>query len=230
MQESQCIITCHIEGITSNPHPSMSLESFSRIEKAGLAVNQLLSAFGAYGIDDTPKFRDRGLVLTVVTTCPNALPFDAKLFDLFVRNIAEYIDARHDGRSPLLTHADHGLAIDDIEQICESLSAYGTILLQVDAMDMIELRCRRRRKGRDHGHYATMELESTTDVTGLKHSRGELIVSSETARTFRPGDLMPPISADASRPLRRAVASMIRIIDGSESVTMDMFGPDEGSD
>lgn len=230
MLHTRSIITCHLDGISSYPGPEIQHESFKRLVAAGSAVRILLSAYGDYGIDQTPQFRSASMLLAVTPRSSEAPPFDAKRFDLYARNIAEFIDAHHEGREPLLTHANHGLPIDNIEDVCKSLGSHGTVVFRVDAMEKIELRNRSKWRRNCHSDHVTIEVESAANVAGLKHSRGELLVSDEKAKTFHPGDLINPNDSNNAKPIHRVVASLVRVLDDSEAMTIDMFGPDHKND
>lgn len=230
MLHTRSIITCHLEGISSYPDPEIQRESFKHLERSGSAIRLLLSAYGDYKIGETPQFRSASVLLAVVPTSSEAPPLDAKRFDLYARNIAEFIDAHHEGREPLLTHANHGLAMDDIEDVCKSLRSYGTVALQVGAMERIELRNRREWHRNCHSDHVTIEVQRAANVSGLKNSRGELLVSDEKAKAFHPGDLITFKDSKDAKPIQRIVASLVCVLDDNEAATIDMFGPDHHDD
>lgn len=226
MPQTQSFITCHIDGITSTPSPEIQRGSFKRIDKAVSAVRILLSSHGDYTLEDTPQFCSSGALLAVVPTHAEAIPFDAKMFDLYARNIAEFIEAHHKVRDPVLTHAAHALAIDDIEDVCSSLKRYGTVVFQVDGMAKIELRNRRKWNTRRPPDHVTIAVGSAGVVAGLEYQHGELIVNDMEADAFRPGDSISIKDSNNAEPIRRAVASLVRVLDDSTAVTIDMFTPD----
>lgn len=230
MPQTKSLITCHIDGITSTRSPEIQRGSFKRIEKSVSAVRTLLSLYGDYTLEDTPQFCSAGVLLAVAPAHAEAPPFDAIMFDLFARNIAEFIDAHHQVRDPVLTHAAHGLAIHNIEDVCRSLKSHGTVVFQVDGMARIELRNRRKWHERCPPDHVTIAVGSAGVVAGLEYQRGELIVDDMEADAFRPGDPISIKGSSNAEPIRRAVASLVRVLDDSTAVTIDMFKPDPSDD
>src|SRR3546814_1210672 len=92
------------------------------------------------------QFCSGGLLLTVVANDLAAPPFNSVRFDLYVRNVAEFIDATIESRPPLLTHDEHGVDIHDIEDVCRLLKDFGKIVLQVGGMETITLFNRSKRR------------------------------------------------------------------------------------
>lgn len=230
MEHSQSIISCHVEGITGFPHPSSPLDILENVEGVTSAVRILLSAFGNYGFDDTPQFSDDALLLAVVAKQPGAPQFSAARFDLYARNVAEFIDATNDGRKPLLTHDDHGLVIDEIEHVCESLKALGEVSFRIEEMPMITIaRTKKRPKDRRKNHII-IDVASAKNVACLKCERKMLVMSDTKAKALKPGDSINPYDAKGARLIRRSVGSLVRIIDATEAVTADMFDDDDNGD
>src|SRR3546814_13149087 len=119
MNAPKPIIKCFIDGIVDFPYPSIPDESFDDIERAAAAIRILLSAYGGHMVSETPQFCSGGLLLTVVANDLAAPPFNSVRFDLYVRNVAEFIDATIESRTPLLTHDEHGVDTHDIEDDCQ---------------------------------------------------------------------------------------------------------------
>jgi len=227
MEHFQSIISCHVEGINSFPHPSFSLDILEDVEGVTSTVRILLSAFGDYGFDDTPQFSDDALLLAVVATQPGAPQFNAARFDLYARNVAEFIDATNEGRTPLLTHDDHGLAINEIEHVCESLKGLGAVSFRIEDMPTITIaKARQRRKDRRANHII-IDVASAKDVAFLKCERKMLVMSDTKAKALKPGDSINPDDAKGARLIRRSVGSLVRIIDDTEAVNADIFDDDD---
>src|SRR3546814_6143523 len=90
-------------------------------------------------VSETLQVCSGGLLLPVVDNDLAAPPFNSVRFDLYVRNVAEFIDATIESRPPLLTHDEHGVDIHDIEDVCRLLKDFGKIVLQVGGMETITL-------------------------------------------------------------------------------------------
>src|SRR3546814_11765936 len=80
---------------------------------------------------ETPQYCSGGLLLTVVANDLAAPPFNSVRFDLYVRTVAEFIDATIESRPPLLTHHEHAVDIHDPEDVSRFLTASGKLVLQV---------------------------------------------------------------------------------------------------
>ena len=219
-------IACQILGITNQPEPSIPIDAFQDIENAISAVRILLTAFGDYELDDAPQFRDDCMLLTIASTHDVAPTFHADKFDVFLRNIAEFIDAKCEGRDPLLNHDENGVSIEDIENICRSLKSFGKCVFSIDGKPTIKLTNRRKWKTSNRDDYITMEVESATVVAALKLSNRELIVVSEAqASNFSLGDSIVLDENNHTTPIRRVIGSLADINTGP--TTADMFDTDE---
>src|SRR3546814_10957346 len=86
-------------------------------------------------VSETLQVCSGGLLLTVVANDLAAPSFNYVRFDLYVRNVAEFIDATIESRPPLLTHDEHGVDIHDIKDVCRLLKDFGKIVLQVGGME-----------------------------------------------------------------------------------------------
>src|SRR3546814_952809 len=120
-------------------------------------------------VSETLQVCSGGLLLPVVDNDLAASPFNAVRFDLYVRNVAEFIDATIESRPPLLTHDEHGVDIHAIEDVSRLLKDFGKIVLQVGGMESITLfnRSKRRKNSRD-SHF-NIEEAHTEAVAGLKN-------------------------------------------------------------
>ena len=219
-------ITCHISGITCDPDLSIDTSSLKDIQSAVSAVRTLLSAHGGYNVDETPRIRDDVLILEVVDTQSDSPPFSPKRFDLYARNVAEFSDARNEGRAPLLTLDDHEHETAGIEAACRSLKGLEKVVIQVDGMVKIELMNHRKWHGDTRGNQVTLDVERAAPVAGLKRSREELIVSSEMAKSLHPGDSIRLESIKVT-PIRRALGTLVEIVGDMDGETIDMFDPDD---
>lgn len=227
MNAPKVIIKCHIDGIIDFPHPSIPDESFNDIEKGAAAIRILLSTYGGYTISEIPQFCSGGLLLTVVANDLDMPPFNSARFDIYVRNVAEFIDASNRSRHPLLTHDEHGVDIHDIEDVCRLLKDFGKVVLQIGGMETITLFNRPKRHKNDRDRYVTIEVASTEAVAGLTHDNGILVVPDATAVTLHPGDSIDPGITKNAKPIQRSIGSLVEIIDDMGSVTSDMFGADD---
>lgn len=219
-------IACQILGITNQPEPSIPIDAFQDIENAISAVRILLAAFGGYELDDVPQFRDERMLLAVASTHDVAPTFRADKFDVFARNIAEFINAKYEGRNPLLTHEENGVVIEDIESICRSLKDYGKIVFRIDGMPDIHLTNRRKWKANSRDGHITIVVESATVVAALKCSNRAVIVSDAQASNFSLGDSIGLGQSNNATPIRRVIGSLVEVIDDKEPTTGDMFGAD----
>jgi hypothetical protein len=221
-------IACQILGITNQPEPSIPIDAFQDIENAISAVRILLTAFGDYELDDAPQFRDDCMLLAIASTHDVAPTFHADKFDVFLRNIAEFIDAKCEGRDPLLNHDENGVFIEDIENICRSLKSFGKCVFSIDGKPAIKLTNRRKWKTSNRDGYITMEVESATVVTALKFSNRDLIVSEDHASNLSPGDSFVLDENNHTTPIRRVIGSLADINMGL--TTADMFDTDQDSE
>lgn len=230
MNTSKVIIKCHIAGIIDFPYPSIPDESRNDIVNGTAAIRVLLSAHGGYTINEIPQFCSGGVLLTVVANDAGMPPFNSAQFDLYVRNVAEFIDATNQARHPILTHDEHGVDIHDIEDVCRSLKGFGKVVLQIGEMETITLFNRPNRHKNDRNRNITIEVASTEAVAGLTHDNGMLVVPDAMAALLHPGDSIDPEITKSAKPIRRSIGSLIEIIDDTGSVTSDMFSADDDSE
>lgn len=223
MEQERHFITCYITGVVCDPYPSIPVTSFREVEMAISAMRILLTAFGDYVLGESPQFCDGGMLLEITTAHPAGSSFDAGRFDLFARNVAEFMDARIEGRDPLLTHDNHGLATEEIKTICRSLTGLGTISFRVDEIAIIELRCRRQWRNEGQQGCIRMEVAMARQIYGLEGSRGNLLVPSEVAETLRPGDLVSIGHEEGVTQIQRSIGTLVEVIDDVSEETTDLF-------
>lgn len=211
-------ILCRIHGIRVCQDISIPIDSFQDIENAIATISVLLKEFGEYELDEVPLFGNDSIQLSVAHH--DAQPFDPAKFDIHARNIAEYIDARCEGRDPLLNHDENGVAIERIESISRTLKRFGRVVFNVNGMPDIELANGRKWKARERDHCVMMDVESTMDVTALKCSSTEIIVSDAQADALHPG---ASIRLENLTPIHRVTGLLVGVVDGMQSATVDMF-------
>src|SRR3546814_2462647 len=142
-----------------------------------------LLGYGGHRVSETPQFCSCGLLLTVVANDLASPSFNTVRFDLYVRNLAEFIYATIESRPPLLTHDEHGVDIHDIEDVCRLLKDFGKIVLQVGGMETITLFNRSKRRKNSRDRHVNIEVASTEAVAGLTHENGMLVVPDVEAVT-----------------------------------------------
>lgn len=217
-------IACQVLGIRSHPELSIPIDAFQEVERGISALRILLAAFGDYELDDVPQFQNDCMLLAVASRNHHAPTFNAVKFDVFARNIAEFIDAKCAGRDPLLNHDENGVAIERIETICSSLKSFGRIEFSIDGMPDIKLANRRRWKTNNRERYITIVVDSATVVAALKCSHRAVIVSDAQASNFSLGDSLDLGQTNNATPVHREIGSLVDIIDDMEPITVDMFG------
>lgn len=207
-------ILCRIHGVRVCKDISIPIDSCQDIENAISAIKLLLNEFGEYELDQVPLFGDDSMQLSVAHH--DSRPFDPTKFDIYARNVAEYNDSKSQGRDPLLNNDENGVAI---ERTCRTLKRFGKVVFNVNGMPDIELSgC--KWKSRERDQYVTMDVESTMDVTALKCSSTEIIVSDAQADAFHPG---ASIRLDDLTPIHRVIGSLVGVVDDMQSATADMF-------
>lgn len=222
-------IACRILGIRNHPELSIPWDAFQDVENGISAVRHLLASFGGYELNDVPQFQHDRMLLSVASTDHDALTFNAAKFDVFARNIAEFIDAKCEGRNPLLNHEENGVSIEGIENICRSLKSLGKCVFSVDGMPDIKLTNRRKWRTNNRDDYITIVVESTTVVAALECSNRAVFVSDAQASNFSLGDSIGPDRSNNATPIRRVIGSLVEVIDDTGS-TGDMFSADNGNE
>lgn len=223
MEQDRHFITCYIAGVLSDPCPSIPVTSLREVEMAIAGMRILLTAFGDYVLREIPQFCDGGLLLEMAPLHPAGSPINASRFDQFVRNVAEYMDAKIERRDPLLTHDNHGRAPEEIENICRSLTGLGAISLRIDAMPIIELRCRRQWRNEGQQVCIRMEVAMARQICGLEGARGNLLVPSEVAETLRPGDVISIGHEQDMTQIQRPIGMLVEVVEDEEMETADIF-------
>lgn len=215
----QATIALRIDGVFVGDDVSIDPSECSLIERTASSVRMLLHAFGGFEFDAIPQFANHRILLPVLPFNQEGLPFDSLIFDKFCRNIAEFIDADREGRAPLLDFPDRKA---EFEAIARNLRSFGEVCFEV--MKWREIRISKiSTPETDAKLLATFEVESAAAASNLKHSDGKCIVDRNRVENLRPGDRILLDEMGEIERVNRAVGSLVRIINETDTVTGDLF-------
>ena len=222
----QTIITCRIAGIrTYSGSVRIPLEQGARIERAVAAIRDLADQFDGCRIDAVPQYADDAILIAVQPKAPAGSAIDPHLFGAFMRNVAEYLDATREGRTPHLGPGSDAGSESNIPATCKALQGCGTLDLAVGGRPPITLKCQSKSTS-DAAPPVAQEVHRVEDVVLVSHDHGRFLISADQATGLRLGDHITLDDLRTMTQIRRARGILVHV----STAQCQLFPPEPSVD